>query len=191
MEDKEIIALFFERNEAAIAETNRKYGAYLHCVARNILGDDAFAEECVNDAYFKAWENIPPLRPERLGAWLGRLTRNIALNRLERSRAEKRGGGETDAAFSELEGCIPSHSPDIAESIAFKNALNEFLAAQSAEARRIFIQRYWYFLSIEEISKENGVTKSKVKSSLMRTRSKLRIHLEKEELLYEKQRNDR
>ena len=182
MEDREIIALFFERNEAAIAEASRKYGAYLHCIARNVLGDDAFAEECVNDAYYKAWENIPPMRPERLGAWLGRLTRNIALNRLEKSHAEKRGGGETDAAFSELEGCIPSNSPDIAESIAFKNALNAFLASLPIEARRIFIQRYWYFLSVDEIARENGVTKSKVKTSLMRTRNKLRIHLEKEEL---------
>lgn len=182
MEDKEIVALFFERNEAAIAEAGRKYGAYLHSVARHIIGDDAFAEECVNDAYFKAWENIPPMRPEKLGAWLARLTRNIALNRLERSRAEKRGGGETDAAFSELEGCIPADSPDIAESLAFKTALNAFLAAQSPDARRIFIQRYWYFLRIEEISKENGITISKVKTSLMRTRNKLRIHLEKEDL---------
>lgn len=182
MEDKEIIALFFERNEAAIAEAAHKYGAYLHCVARNILGDDAFAEECVNDAYFKAWENIPPMRPEKLGAWLARLVRNIALNRLERSRAEKRGGGETDAAFSELEGCIPADSPDIAESLAFKSAMNAFLSSLPAEARRIFTQRYWYFMSVDEIARENDITKSKVKTSLMRTRNKLRIHLEKEDL---------
>ena len=182
MEDKEIIALFFERNEAAIAEAAHKYGAYLLLIARNILGDDAFAEECVNDAYFKAWENIPPLRPERLGAWLGRLTRNIALNRLERSRAEKRGGGETDAAFSELEGCIPDKAPDIGESLAFKSVLNDFLSSLPAEKRRIFVQRYWYFLSINEIADINGISVSKVKSSLMRTRNELRIQLEKEGL---------
>lgn len=182
MEDREIIALFFERNEAAIAETGSKYGAYLHLIAKNVLGDDAFAEECVNDAYFKAWENIPPARPEKLGAWLGRLTRNIALNRLEKRRAAKRGGGETDAAFSEIEGCIPTGEGDPADSLAFKNALNAFLASISKEARRIFIQRYWYFMTVDEIALENGITKSKVKTSLMRTRNKLRIHLEKEEL---------
>lgn len=177
-----IIALFEERNERAIEEAGRKYGAFLRGIAKNILRDEGGAEECANDAYFAAWRSIPPARPERLGAWLGRAARNIALDRLEKSRAEKRGGGETDAAFSELEGCIPAAAPDIAESLAFKNALNAFLSALPAEKRRLFVQRYWYFLSIDEIARENGVSASKVKSSLMRTRNELRAHLEKEGL---------
>lgn len=182
MEDREIVALFEGRSEAAIVEASRKYGAYLKLIAKNILGDDAFAEECVNDALLSAWGAIPPARPQRLGAWLGKLVRNIALNRYEKNRAKKRGGGEIEAAFSELEGVIPAGGADAGEGLALKNALNSFLAALPAEARRIFVQRYWYILSVNEIADENGVSVSKVKSSLMRTRNKLKIHLEKEGL---------
>ncbi|MBO4879764.1 MAG: RNA polymerase sigma factor [Clostridia bacterium] len=182
MEDERLIRLYLERDEAALEETARKYGNYLHSIAFGILRDAADAEECVNDALLRAWESIPPMEPENPAAYFGKLTRTAALNMYAVSRAQKRGGGETEAALDELEGCIPAKNGDAAESLALRDALDRFLSGLGEESRIIFLQRYWYFRTVAEIASELGVSQSKVKSSLFRTRNKLKAYLEEEGL---------
>ena len=107
MKDNEIIALYWERNESAISATAEKYGGYCHTISYNILQDHGDAEECVNDTYLGAWKSMPPQRPDRLSAYLGKLTRNLSINRFRQYTAEKRGQGQVPLALSELEDCVP------------------------------------------------------------------------------------
>lgn len=179
MEDAAIIALYWERSESAVERTQAKYGARCRGIAWNILRSDADSEECVNDTWLRAWEAMPPERPEKLGAFLGRITRNLALDRLKKRGSQKRGGGRLELALSELEECVPSGG-DPADELALRELLDRFLASLSEEARVIFLRRYWYMLSVEEIARGMGASRSKVKSSLMRSREKLRALLEKE-----------
>lgn len=185
MLDEQIISLFFERDERAIEETQRKYGKLCLSVAKNILHDYEDALECENDAYLSLWNAIPPEKPENLHAFLGKITRNLALKKLRARNAEKRGGGETAASLEELYECIPdTHSFD--EELRAKelaDLLNRFLDALPREERRVFVCRYWYCDSIAEIAKQFGFTKSKVKMMLMRTRGKLSLYLREEGVL--------
>ena len=107
MNDQEIIALYWAKEDRAISATAEKYGSYCHAIAYNILYDRFDAEECVNDTYLGAWNSIPPQRPNRLAAFLGKITRNLALNRYKHNHAAKRSGGQVEIALSELENCIP------------------------------------------------------------------------------------
>ena len=181
MDDDRIIALYWSRDEGAIAATGEKYGRYCHAVAYNILRSDGDAEECVSDTYVKAWEAIPPTRPTRLKAFLARITRNLALNRCERSRAEKR-GGESELCLDEFLECLPSPDTPIDESLALKEAINAFLAKLPKRTRTVFVMRYWYFASVKEIARAHLMRESTVKVTLMRARDALREHLIKEEL---------
>ncbi len=131
MDDKEIIKLYFGRHEEAISETEKKYGRYCHYIARNILGNDEDSEECVNDTYLRAWESIPPACPENLAAYLGKITRNLAIGRYREKYSKKRGGGETAIALDELSECIADGSGDISDQVVLENALNRFLIKQS------------------------------------------------------------
>ncbi len=179
MEDSKIIELYFERSEAAIPETEKKYGAYCKTIAKNILGCEEDAEECLNDTYLAAWNSIPPHIPEKLSLFLGKITRNLSLNRYRKEKTEKRGGGETAAVFEEIEEVV-SGSDDIERKSEQREALeavNEFLKTLSEEKRSIFICRYWYFDSIEEIAKRFGKKESGIYSGLERTRKKLRKYL--------------
>ncbi len=182
MNDTEILALFFERNENAITECEKKHGKYCRAIARNILGNEQDAEECVNDVFLKAWNAIPPHRPEKLSAYLGKITRNEAIKIYEKQNAKKRKGDNLALAVEELSECLPSE--DITENSAsrldFSRTLNDFLAGLPKEARIIFIKRYWYLSSIKEIAKDIGASESKVKMSLSRTREKLKHVLQKE-----------
>lgn len=182
MEDQQIIELFFSRSENAISETARKYGRYCHSIAYHILQNEEDSEECVNDTYLRAWDVIPPKRPEKLSAFLGKLTRNLSLHQYEKYHAEKRGAGRTALALDELQDCIPA-ADNVAQAIddmALAEILNRFLAALPAQTRSMFMRRYWYFDSVEEIASRFGVSESKVKMSLLRTRGKLKQFLEKE-----------
>lgn len=180
MDDKQIVALYWERSEQAIAETEKRYGRYFRYIARNILGNELDAEECVNDTYRKAWETIPPNRPEVLSAYLGRITRNIALNRYTYDHAQKRSWG-TAVIFHEAEEFIPDTSGgDIADEMHLKATINSFVASLSQEVRTVFVRRYWYMSSVRDIARDYGMTESKVKVMLMRTRKKFREYLEKE-----------
>lgn len=181
VEDRSIIDLYFERSEAAITETQIKYGKYCHYIAYNILNSKEDAEECVNDTYEKAWNSIPPARPERLSAFLGRITRNIALNRLVHAGAKKRYAG-IEMILDEVEEFIPDtgENEDVTDTILLKDVLNRFLRSLPGQTRIIFVRRYWYMGSVKEISKELGLTESNVKVILLRTRQKLKDTLEKE-----------
>ena len=182
MEDNQIIRLYCERSEEAIRQTAAKYGNYCHTIAYNILHNLEDSEECVNDTYWKAWGIIPPRRPKRLAAFLGKITRNLSLDRYRRYTAEKRGSGEVDVALEELGECLSSEESmeAHADEMVLTEILNRFLESLSAEQRKIFMRRYWYVSSVKEIAEDYGITESKVKMSLLRSRNQLKAALEKE-----------
>lgn len=182
MTDYDIVKLYFARSEKAISETEKKYGRYCLTVAENILRNKADSEECVNDTYLRAWNSIPPKKPQRLSTYLGKITRNLAINRYNHYSAEKRGGGETESVLSELEECLPSQNTveKTFDEILLTKSIENFLKGESKEKRRAFLLRYWYSYSISDIAKETDQSESKVTSTLFRLRLKLKEHLEKE-----------
>ena len=180
MDDKDIVSLYLSRNEEAIAETGRKYGRYCHCIAARITGSDPDAEEVVSDALLKAWQTIPPHIPNDLKPYVGMLTRQLAVNRLEARTALKR-SGEASVAIDELAACLPDPCEgNIPENAALRDSLNRFLRALSARDRRVFLQRYWYACSVAEVAADCGLAVSHVTVLLLRLRKKLKAHLEKE-----------
>lgn len=182
MDEKQIIDLYWARSERAIDETARKYGKFCHCVAYNILANLQDSEECVNDTYLHTWNAIPPRRPGKLSAFLGKITRNLALKRYEKSTAQKRGGGQVLLALEELAECIPDPNTmeRKMEDRLITEKLNQFLGTLTAEQRNLFLRRYWKLDSVKVIAMDCGMTESKVKMSLMRTRGKLKSYLEQE-----------
>ena len=180
MTDEQIIALYWARSERAIEETNAQYGNYIGYIAYRILRDSEDAKEIVNDTYLKAWNSIPPAKPNPLKAFLGRIARNLSINRLEANTSKKRGGGQYELILDELEECIPDDDSEFTSSVALRDLLNAFLRTLPDEQRRIFVRRYWYMDPISVIAKDFGVGESKVKMTLLRTRDKLRDFLEKE-----------
>ena len=185
MDDGQIVALYFARSEQALAETEAKYGRYCHAVAANILPDGRDAAEAVSDAYMAAWRSIPPHRPEALGAYLAKLTRRAALKRWRAANAQKRGGGQTEAALEELAQVLPGGTDpaQAAEGQALTECLDRFLATLPETERRVFLRRYWYLDPIGAICQRFGFSQSKVKSMLARTRAKLAACLQKEGFL--------
>ncbi len=185
MEDREIIELYWRRDENAIAETAARYGPYCCAIARSVLGNDADAEECVNDVLAAAWNAMPPQRPDELRAFLARITRNLALKRLRNNNAKKRGGGETALALEELEEVIPAGTTldEEIEARELARKLDEFLATLGVTERRVFLCRYWYFDDLRNIASRFGMGESRVKMMCARTRKKLLLYLQKEDLL--------
>ena len=181
-EDSRIIELFFARDEKAISETNSKYGRYCYSIAYNILAVNEDCEEYVNDTLMKAWNAIPPQKPKKLSAFLGRITRNLSLNRFFEKTADKRGSGQTAAVLDELAECVSSGvtTEDISDNNTLRHALNDFLFCLEPEKRIIFMQRYWYMMPIKAIAAEHSSTESRIKMILLRTRSELKEHLIKE-----------
>lgn len=185
MEDSQIVALYWARNEDALAETAAKYGRYCFQIAYNILSSREDADESVNDTYMSAWERIPPHEPAVLSAFLGKITRRISLNRWRNRNRIKRGGGEVILALEELRECIPA-SEDVAHRMEQKElsqAITRFLAGLAETERDVFVCRYWYLADIKKISKSFGFTESKVKSMLHRTRIRLKAYLTQEGLV--------
>lgn len=180
MEDKDIVALYWERQESALAKTQEKYGRYCHGIAYRILFSHEDAEECVNDTYQRAWQTIPPHRPGVLSTFLGKITRRLALDRYRSYTAEKRGGGQVPLVLEELAECLPAKEGDVTDELTLREALNRFLHSLPAETARVFLQRYWYVCSVKEIAQQNGMGESKVKTLLFRTRQRLQKFLEKE-----------
>ena len=181
MDDKKIVALYFERNEEAIVQSRKQFSAYLGAIAHGILREKRDEEECLNDVYLRAWNSIPPQRPNSLKAYLGTICRNLSLNRLQERERLKRGGGALEVACGELEECIPDrYADDIADAVALKTALNGFILSLKPESRILFVQRYWYMRSIEEIAEDCAMSPNAVKVSLHRSREKLRAYLLKE-----------
>lgn len=182
MEDREIIDLFWARDQAALAETAEKYGGYCYAIAFRILSDRQDAEECVNDALMGLWNSIPPQRPAVLSAFVGTLVRRASLRKWRSDRAAKRGGGETALALEELgdvlsDGRDPDRELDERE---LSRAIHAFLRSLRAAERNVFLSRYWYIRSIGEIARQYGFTEAKVRSMLYRTRKKLKNYLIKE-----------
>ena len=177
MEDSKIVELFWQRSETAVAETEAKYGRYCYKIAYNILNSNEDAEECVNDTYVNAWNAIPPRRPAVLSAFLGRITRNLALDRYMYNKAQKR-SADMQVVLEELGECVPGSMGSHAEEIAMKDAVNSFLSGLPSKTRIIFMRRYWYLSSVKEIAEDMNMTESNIKVLLMRTRNKFRTHLE-------------
>ncbi len=182
MDDKEIVTLYWERRESAIEETAKKYTRYCHTIAYNILHNTEDAEECVSDTFLNAWNSIPPQRPNRLSAFLGRIARNLALNRWDYYTAEKRNGGSIPLVLEEMAECVPAKEDmeNLADAMDFKDVLDRFLSSLPKEKRIIFMRRYWYFCTIEEIAKDLGKSESGVKMTLLRLRTSFRSFLMKE-----------
>ncbi|HWQ50595.1 MAG TPA: sigma-70 family RNA polymerase sigma factor [Terriglobales bacterium] len=186
MSDEQIITLYWERSESAIVETAAVYGRYCHKIAMNILDNNEDADECVNDTYARAWSAIPPERPNKLSAFLGRITRNLALHVWEKRQAEKRGGGQFDIVLAELEELLSDGGSGVErqiEAASITESLNRFLAEQPGVNRRLFVRRYWHTDTLEEIAGDLGMSVSKAKSILFRMRKNLKTHLEQEGII--------
>ena len=180
--DREIIDLYWSRSESAITETSRKYGCYCRYIAFHILYNDQDAEECVNDTYLRAWSAMPPKRPNRLSTFLGKITRNLSIDRYKQYAAEKRGKGQIELALDELVDCVPDSNTveQVSEERLLVESINLFLSTLGIEQRMVFVHRYWYLSSIKEIAQQFCMSESKVKSLLFRLRNGLKTHLEKE-----------
>ncbi|MWV45686.1 sigma-70 family RNA polymerase sigma factor [Paenibacillus sp. HJL G12] len=181
MEDREIIQLYFARNERAIEETSKKYRHYCTRIAHNILSNAEDSEECVNDAFLGAWEAIPPKSPDKLSSFLGRITRNIALNRFDYYTARKR-SKEFEMILDELNDCLSStdNVESKYEEEQMAGAISKFLESMKEDHRNIFLRRYWYSDSMADIASRFSISESKTKSVLFRTRKKLHNYLKKE-----------
>ena len=185
MDEQHILQLFEQRSEDAVRESTRCWGALLHSIAHRILGCSEDAEECCDDALLAAWNAIPPAKPTHLRAYLAALTRNLALNRLAKENAEKRGGGEVPLALEELSECV-SGSESVEQAVdrhALAETIEDFVQGLPGQQAKIFMRRYFSMMPVGEIAAELGVGESMVKSSLARAREKLRKHLEEEGFL--------
>ena len=182
MKDREILDLFWKRDESAISETANAYGNYCYTIAYNILNCNEDAEECVNDTWMNAWKSIPPYRPNNLSTYLGKITRNLAFNRYKFLHTQKRGCGRIEIALSELVGCVPEKEDlaQLADEITLINAIESFLRNQTPVDRKVFIGKYWYLYSNRDLANAYSTSESKVASLLYRMRNKLKLHLEKE-----------
>lgn len=182
MEDHKIVDLFWMRSEQAIAETSSRYGKYCYSIAYNILSDGRDADEAVNDTYMGAWNSMPPHRPSILRTFLGKITRRISLKKYRDANRDKRGGGIVALAFDELSECIPAAESTEEQVMAMElsEILNRFVAGLPDAERRVFLCRYWYFDSIDTISRDFNFSTGKVKSMLHRTRVKLLHYLRQE-----------
>ena len=179
MEDKKIVALYWERNESAISESEAKYGKYCYSVAYNVLRSHEDSEECLDDTWVGAWRAMPPERPSKLSSFLARITRNIAIDRYRRYSAKKR-SAEVDMAIDEFWECIPSEDAPIDEVLGLREAINGALASLEPKARVIFMRRYWYSMSIKDIAESMHISETHVSVVLHRTRSKFKEYLTKE-----------
>ncbi len=175
MQDTQIINGLFDRNESVLSEISEKFGKLCLKVAYNILNNREEAEECVNDTYLNVWNSIPPAKPDNLRAYVCKIARNLSLNRLKYNSAQKRSPGSL-ISLSDLEEKV-GEQPDY-ENIG--GLLDKFLETEKPESRIIFMRRYWFLDSIEEIAMMYNYSESKVKSVLYRTRGRLEKFLKKE-----------
>ena len=184
MQDEKIIALYWQRDQSAIDETDKKYGVQLRGLSYGILSDREDAEECVNDTWFSAWNQMPDKRPSVLSVFLGSMTRNFAINRMKARNRKKRGGGQFPLALDELAECVPAPG-DVErdfEAKELERALNAFVSGLPETERKVFVARYWFMAPVNEIAEKFGFSASKTKSMLHRIRGRLREYLREEDL---------
>lgn len=181
MDDSKIIELFFERSEQAIIELSNKYGALCRRVAGNILNNPADSEECVNDAYLGIWNTIPPQRPDPLVSYVCRIVRNQALKKYHENTAQKR-NSQYDVALDELADCLPSaaSAEEEAEAKEAAESVNRFLETLDRQSRLLFVRRYWYADSVQELAELFHTSRHGVSVRLSRIRKALKKHLMKE-----------
>lgn len=182
MDDRQIVTMYFARNESALAVTQQKYGAYVMSIAQNILDNLQDAQECLNDALLKLWNAIPPEQPRDLKAYIAKIARNTALDRYRESHRAKRGSGQVTLAMTEVED-IFGRTDDLSSEMdrqAFVSFLNAFLKSQPTRERNMFILRYFYMESVEAIAQTYHLKESNVLVILSRTRQKLKKAMEKE-----------
>ncbi len=181
MDDKEIIELYLSRNERAIKETDNRYGAFSRKLSYQILNSHEDAEECVNDSYMKLWETIPPTVPESLKAYLGRIVRNLSLNRL-RWKTEQKRNCDAEVLLSEIADCVPAN--ENVEHAIYQKRLSElitkWLSGEKEVNRQIFVRRYWYGSTYEELAGHYRLSEKKLMDRLYHMRRRLKEYLEKE-----------
>ena len=186
MDDSRIIDLFWKRDETAIAETEAVYGRYCRKIAFNILGVEEDVQECLNDTWLGAWNSIPPARPACLSAFLGKITRNLAISRYRAGHALKRTGDRLSESLDELGDFAAASANNVEEAVdrsALEAAINRYLDSVSDKQRRLFVRRYFYMDSVAEIAQMYGLGQSDVKVTLLRMRRALQKVLEDEGLM--------
>ena len=182
MEDAEIVALYWARNEDAITQTKAKYGAYLNRVANNILADLEDSQECVSDTLLAAWRSMPDNRPKNLRTYLGKITRQVSIDLYRRRKRMKRYASEYAISLEELgDSFTDGRTPeDELNARLLTETVNRFLRTLPDEARNTFIGRYYFFDSVKNVARYCGLSESKCKSMLYRTRQSLKVYLQKE-----------
>lgn len=179
MEDYQIIELYFQRSELAITETDTKYGSYCHAIAQNVLNNAEDSEECVNDTWWKAWNSMPPQRPNYLRMFLAKITRNLAIDIFRSKNRQKRGGGVYDIALEELSEVLSAEN-SVEEQLAaneLEESIRSFVAGLPERDGNVFLRRYFYFETTSCIAKKYGIRENHVLLILSRTREKLKKHL--------------
>lgn len=179
MEDQQIIELYFRRDESALVETAKKYGTFCLRIAMNVLTVREDAEECVNDTYHTAWNQIPPTRPDSFKAFLGRIVRNFSISKYRALHAKKRFNG-LEVMLSELNDCVPA-AEDVEQEIEAKELseyINTWLEGLPAEDRVLFVRRYWYGDEVRELAKRCSVSGTQMTQRMLRLRRKLKAYLE-------------
>jgi len=187
LEDNKIIELFFQRDEESILAAEEKYGHYLDSISFNVLKNVDDAKECTNDALLRAWNSIPPQKPDSLKAYLGKIARNLALDLYSKQNAQKRGSGQVEIALDELSECLNGSESQNPEANVLGSelsiAINEFLKGLDSKKRIMFMRRYFYLDSIGTIARDMLVSQSNVKTTLWRIRAELHAYLKKENLI--------
>ena len=180
MDDRQIVELFWQRDESAIAETECKYGPFCLGIASSLLSSGEDAKECVNETFYQAWKLMPPERPDRLRPWLGRIVRNIAVSLWRKNHRQKRYGG-VEQALSELEDAVPSplSIEREVESAELGRVIDRWLGSLPREDRVLFVRRYWYGVSLKELAEESGTPPQKLAQRMYRLRLALKAFLEK------------
>ncbi len=180
LNDEDIIELYWNRHETAIEESSQRYGRYCYSISYNILHDSEDAEECVNDTWLRTWNTIPPQRPNKLAFFVGRITRNLSLDKYKAKKAKKR-GGDMPSFMEELTECIPAPESTLVEQTIMDQQLNQtinqFMHALPERECNLFLARYWYGMSLSEIAQRFGMKENNIKASLFRSRGKLKSHL--------------
>lgn len=181
-DDIQIVNLLFARQESGLKKLEEKYNKYCLTIANRILFDNEDSKECVNDAWLKIWNSIPPNRPENLAGYLAKIVRNLALNCYEKKHAAKRGGGKVEMSYDELSECLAGKGrvDENLEKNELSCIISKFLKQKGEQKRTIFIQRYFYFAEVSDIADRMGMKESSVRSALSRMRKELKNYLEQE-----------
>ena len=183
MDDTGIIDLYWARDEQALTETEEKYGSYCRSISYHILKNKQDAEECVNDTWIRAWNAIPPQRPFALGAFLAKITRNVSLSHYRKARTQRRGGGQLPLSLEEIQDMVSDGPEQLLEAAELSRLLDRFLRQLPQKDCCVFMRRYFYMDSLDDIALRYHMAMGSVKSSLFRTRQKLRVFLEQEGIL--------